>query len=102
MLGFPDKADQRAEPGTGWTPAELNHILHEHVVDGTLTTFEYVEWESQLFGGVMLARCYPSNLPKKLFHSMNPQVGFSLKTLEQNLVHTKYKPEHTHCILSTY
>ncbi len=22
-LGFPDKADQRAEPGTGWTPAFL-------------------------------------------------------------------------------
>jgi hypothetical protein len=27
VLGFPDKADQRAEPGSGWTPAELNHIL---------------------------------------------------------------------------
>ncbi len=31
-LGFPDKADQRAEPGTGWTPAVLNHVLHAHVV----------------------------------------------------------------------
>jgi hypothetical protein len=49
VLGFPDKADQRAEPGTGWTLAELNHILHEHVVDGALTTFGCVEWESQLF-----------------------------------------------------
>jgi hypothetical protein len=26
-LGFPDKADLRAQPGTGWTPAELNNIL---------------------------------------------------------------------------
>ncbi len=25
VLGIPDKADQRAEPGTGWTRAELNH-----------------------------------------------------------------------------
>jgi hypothetical protein len=24
--------DQRAEPGTGCTPAELNHILHAHFV----------------------------------------------------------------------
>ncbi len=72
VLGFPDKADQRAEPGTGWTPAELNHILHEHVVDCTLTSFGCVEWESQLFRGVMRARCYPCNLPKKSFHSMNP------------------------------
>jgi hypothetical protein len=75
VLGFPDKADQRAEPGSGWTPAELNHLLHEHVVDGALTTFGSVEWESQLFRGVMRARCYPFNLPKKRFHSFNPQVG---------------------------
>ncbi len=38
-LGFPDKADQRAEPYIGWTPAELNHILNAHVVDGALTSF---------------------------------------------------------------
>jgi hypothetical protein len=75
VLGFPDKAYQRAEPGSRWTPAELNHILHEHVVDGALTTFRCVEWESQLFRGVMIARCYPFNLPKKRFHSFNPQVG---------------------------
>ncbi len=59
--GFPDKPHQRAEPGTGWTPAELNHILNAHVllVDGALTTFGCVEWESDLFRGVMRARCYP-------------------------------------------
>ncbi len=35
-LGFPDKADKRAEPGIGWTAAELNRILpgHSHVVNG--------------------------------------------------------------------
>ena len=74
QLGFPDKADQRAAPGTGWTPAELNHILHVHVVDCTLTTFGCVEWESQLFRGTMRARCYPFNLPKRRFHSFNPKV----------------------------
>jgi hypothetical protein len=76
VLGFPDKADQRAEPGTGWTPAELNNILsaHHDVVDCALTTFGCVEWELQLFRGVMSALCYPFNLPKRHFHSCNPQV----------------------------
>ncbi len=36
VLGFPDKADQRAEPGSGWTSAELNHILTAHVVDSAV------------------------------------------------------------------
>ncbi len=45
-LGFLDKANQRAEPGTGWTPAGLNHILDAHVVDCALTSFGCVEWES--------------------------------------------------------
>jgi len=72
-LEFPDKADQRAEPGSGWTPAELNHILQTHVVDGTLTTFGCVEWESNLCRGVMRARCYPFDMPKHRFHGMNPK-----------------------------
>jgi len=73
-LGFPDKAD----PRRGWTPAELNSILQNHVVrnrDGcALTTFGCVEWESELYRGVMRARCYPWNMPKHRFHKMNPQV----------------------------
>ena len=73
-LGFPDKAD----PRRGWTPAELNSILQNHVVrnrDGcSLTTFGCVEWESELYRGVMRARCYPWKIPKHLFHKMNPQV----------------------------
>jgi hypothetical protein len=73
-LGFADKADKRAEPGTGWTPAELNRILHDHVVAGELTTFGCVEWESQLFRGTMRARCYPFNMPKRRFHGFNPKV----------------------------
>ncbi len=75
-LGFPDKADRKVCPGTGWTPDERNHILQAHVVDGSLTTFGCVEWESELFRGVMRARCYPFNMPKHSFHSFNPQ-GFT-------------------------
>jgi hypothetical protein len=44
VLGFPDKGNVRAGPGSGWTAADLNHILQAHVVDGTLTTFGCVEW----------------------------------------------------------
>ena len=75
-MGFPDKADQRAEPGSGWTPAELNHILQAHVVDGALSTFGCVEWESELCRGVMRARCYQFNVPKHCFHGMNPKVMY--------------------------
>jgi hypothetical protein len=49
-LVFTDKVDKSAEPGTGWTPAELNHILQAHVVDGALTTFGCVDW-SQICAG---------------------------------------------------
>ena len=70
-LGFPDKADTRAAAGTGWTPAELNHILNAHVVDGA---FGCVEWESQLFRGTMRARCYPFDMKNRQFNSFNPKV----------------------------
>ena len=73
-LGLPDKAD----PRRGWTPAELNSILQNNVVrdmDGlALTTFRCVEWESELYRGVMRARCYPRNTPMHRFHKMNSQV----------------------------
>ncbi len=73
-LGFPDKADKRVQPATGWTPAEPNRILHDHVVAGELPTFCCVEWQSQLFRGVMSASCYPFDMQKKRFHGFNPKV----------------------------
>jgi len=90
-LGFPDKADRRASPGQGWTPDELNHILQAHVVDGTLTTFGCVEWESELFRGVMRARCYSFKMPKHRFHGFNPQVlmHFDWKAYTYIRVHTR-------------
>ncbi len=39
-----------------------------------LTTFGCMEWESDLFMGVMCARCYPFKMPKHCFHKFNPQV----------------------------
>ena len=77
VLGLPDKADKRAPLGSGWTPEELNRILQDHVVNGALTSFGSVEWESDLFRGTMRARCYPFDMPKRRFHSLNPQVGHS-------------------------
>ncbi len=77
-LGFPDKEDKRAQQDTGWTPAELNSILHDHVVAGhaagELTTFGCVEWQSQLIRGVMRASCYPFDMQKERFHGFNPKV----------------------------
>ncbi len=68
--------EMRAQPGTGWTPAKFNSILHDHIVAGELITFGCVEWQSQLFLGVMYhaARCYPFDMPKKRFHGFNPKV----------------------------
>jgi hypothetical protein len=63
VLGFPDKTDKRAQPGLGWTLAELNSILQDHVVNGALTSFGCVEFESELFLGTMCARCYPFDMP---------------------------------------
>jgi hypothetical protein len=77
-LGFADKTDKRAAAGSGWTPAELNNILQAHVVDGALTTFGCVEWESDLFRGTMRARCYPFDMPKRRFHSLNTKVCHSV------------------------
>ena len=33
-----------------------------------------MEWQSQLFRGVMRARCYPFDMPMKRFHGFNPKV----------------------------
>ena len=110
-LGFPDKGNVRAGPGSGWsrwTAAELNHILQAHVVDGTLTTFGCVEWESEQFRGVMRARCYPFKMPKRHLHGVNTQVYMVVYPIIYSMymyipVHTsmyQYIPVHT--ATSTY
>ena len=72
-LGFPDKLD-----ATKWSVAELNSILQTHVVCGrdccALHTFGCLEWESELYRGVMRARCYPFNMRGHRFHGLKRQV----------------------------
>ena len=64
-------------------------------MDGTLTTFGCVEWESELFLGVMRARCYPFKLPKRRFDGMNPQVQYF--TYKYVQVHS-----YTYCYVLVY
>ena len=75
-LGFPDKQDPDK-----WRVSELNNILQKHVVPDrngcALHTFGCLEWESELYRGIMRARCYPFKMPKCRFHKMNPQVHHS-------------------------
>ena len=101
-FGFPDKGDVRAGPGSGWTAAELNHILQAHVasVDGTLTTFGCVEWESEQFLGVMRARCYPFKMSKRRLHGMNPQVYIVVCTIVYAYVQV-YTSTHQYILLHT-
>ena len=105
-LGFPDKGDVRAGPGSRWTAAELNHFLQAHVVDGTLTTFGCVEWEFEQFRGVIRARCYPFKLPNAALSWREP-TGIHRHTIIYRYVHVpvrtsmyQYIPVHT--TTSTY
>ena len=79
-LGFPDKRDPNK-----WGVSELNYILRNYLVcdrNGcSINTFGCVEWESELYRGimqlVMRARCYPFNLLGQWghwFRNMNIQV----------------------------
>ena len=40
----------------------------------SLQTFRCLEWESELYRGIMRARCYPFNMLGHRFHNMNSQV----------------------------
>ncbi len=105
VLGFPDKADQRAKPGSGWTPAELNHIFTAHVLDSVVTTFGCVEWESQLFRGVIITvmrkKYYPFNT-KEALPFLQPTVLLYFDTYWYIPVHTLYILVHTSSVLSMY
>ena len=54
-LGFPDKKDTKK-----WSVSELNNILRTYVVCDrnvcSLQTFRCLEWESELYRGIMSAR----------------------------------------------
>ncbi len=62
----------------GWSSAQLNHILTSCLVSGrrgnNLHTFHTVEFESDLYRGVMRARCYPFNMEEHRFRGKNIKV----------------------------
>ena len=70
-LGLPDSCDQ-------WTSEELNSILTRCLVSDrrgdNLHTFHSVEFESDLYRGVMRARCYPFNMAQHRFRGKNVKV----------------------------
>jgi hypothetical protein len=71
-----------------------SYQLHACIVDGVLTTFGCVEWESELCRGVMRARCYPFDIPKQRFHGMNPKVLYIHCT--NMYIHVIYIYIHVH------
>ena len=61
-----------------WSSAQLNHILTSCLVSdrrgNNLNTFHTVEFESDLYRGVMRARCYPFNMEEHRFRGKNIKV----------------------------
>ena len=73
-LQLPPKPRQ-SEP---WSTAALNQILQTCFVSDShginIHTFNTVEFESDLYRGVMRARCHPFNLDRHRFHGRNVKV----------------------------
>ena len=73
-----DELRMRPASVDGWSSAQLNHILTSCLVsDGrgdNLHTFHTVEFESDLYRGVMRARCYPFNMAEHRFRGKNIKV----------------------------
>ena len=59
-------------------------------MDCALTTFGCVEWESQLFRGVMRARCYPFISQRSASMPSTHRLAAPWLILWQYLVHTQY------------
>ncbi len=69
----------RPDPSKPWSTATLNRILQTCIVSDSrginIHTFQKVEFESDLYRGVMRARCYPFNLERHRFLGRNVKVG---------------------------
>ena len=61
-----------------WSTATLNRILQTCLVSdrkgNNIHTFQTVEFESDLYRGVMRARCYPFNMERHRFRGRNVKV----------------------------
>ena len=68
----------RPDPSQPWSTATLNRILQTCLVfdrkGNNIDTFQTVEFESDLYRGVMRARCYPFNMENHRFQGRNVKV----------------------------
>ena len=68
----------RPDPTQPWSTATLNRILQTCLVSdrkgNNIHTFQTVEFESDLYRGVMRARCYPFNMERHRFRGINVKV----------------------------
>jgi hypothetical protein len=71
----------RPDPSRPWSTATLNRILQTYIVSDSrginIHTFQSVEFESDLYRGVMraAARCYPFNMERHRFRGRNVKVS---------------------------
>jgi hypothetical protein len=69
----------RPDPSKPWSTATLNQILQSCIVSDSrginIHTFQTVEFESDLYRGVVRARCYPFNIKRHRFRGRNVEVG---------------------------
>ncbi len=68
----------RPDPSKAWSTATLNRILQTCIVCESrginIHTFQTVEFESDLYRGVMRARFYPFNMERHRFRRRNVKV----------------------------
>jgi hypothetical protein len=80
------------DPGDEWSSEDLNNILIRCLVSNrrgnNLHTFQCVEFESDLYRGVMRARCFPFNMEKHRFYGKNVKVCRH-STHMQSIYHNK-------------
>ena len=73
-----DELRMRPDSGEDWSSDQLNRILTGCLVSdrrgNNLHTFHTVEFESDLYRGVMRARCYPFNMAEHRFRGKNIKV----------------------------
>ena len=78
-------------PGDDWSSEDLNCILTRCFVadkkGNNIHTFNSLEFESDLYRGVMRARCYPFDLEDHRFHGKNIKVFQSFLCIYWNIIY---------------
>ena len=89
----------RTGPGDTWSSDDLNRILLRCFVadkrGNNLHTFNSLEFESDLYCGVMRAHCYLLDMEEYSFHGKNIKVNweYSLYILDIFMVYFIYIPK---------